>query len=257
MNLERKERGRMKAYALTDIGRVRQINQDCQFASTEPVGPLSNLFIVADGMGGHKAGDFASRYLVGHLTEYIKNSQDANTVSALRGGIEAVNRELFELSIKQEELAGMGTTLVAATIEDSTLYVANVGDSRLYLIERSGIHQITKDHSFVEEMVSKGQMDRGSDEYRAQKNIITRAVGIGRKVEVDFFEVPLKHGDQVLLCSDGLSNMVDNSAIYRMVLLPGSLHMKAKALIALANQNGGKDNIAVVLVDPQISEVSG
>lgn len=247
----------MKAYALTDIGRVRQINQDCQFASTEPIGPLSNLFVVADGMGGHKAGDFASRYLVGHLTEYIENSRDANTISALRNGIDAVNLELYELSREKEELSGMGTTLVAATIEDSTLYVANIGDSRLYLIERSGIHQITKDHSFVEEMVSKGQMDRGSDEYKAQKNIITRAIGIGRKVEVDFFEVPLHHGDQILLCSDGLSNMVDDSAIFRLALLPGPLKTKAKALIALANQNGGRDNIAVVLIDPQISEVNG
>ena len=171
-------------------------------------------------------------------------------------GIAKINRELYEQSLTNAELAGMGTTLVAATIEDSILYVANVGDSRLYLIEREGISQITKDHSFVEEMVSMGQMDRDSSEYREKKNIITRAVGIGRKVDVDFFEVPLKSGDYILLCSDGLSNMVDNSAMFRLVLLPGSLQMKAKALVALANQNGGRDNIAVILVDPQISEVS-
>lgn len=247
----------MKAYALTDTGRVRQMNQDFLFASTEPVGPLPNLFIVADGMGGHRAGDFASRYLVEHLVEHISNSRDTGVVSILRNGIETVNGELYELAATREELLGMGTTLVAASIEDGVLYAVNVGDSRLYEIERSGIHQITRDHSFVEEMVSKGQMDRNSREYNIQKNIITRAVGIERRVEADFFEVPLKGGEYVLLCSDGLTNMVDDSAIFRLVLLPGPLQMKAKALIALANQNGGKDNIAVVLVDPQISEVRG
>ncbi|MEG1576447.1 MAG: Stp1/IreP family PP2C-type Ser/Thr phosphatase [Clostridium sp.] len=247
----------MKTYAVTDIGRVRSINQDVRFATTDPIGPLPNLFIVADGMGGHKAGDYASRYLVDSLVDYIKTSSDLNLISTLNNGITKVNIELYEKAQETEELAGMGTTLVAATIEDSTLYVANVGDSRLYLIEREGIRQVTKDHSFVEEMVSLGKMNRDSKEYKIKKNIITRAVGIDKKVDVDFFEVPLKRGDYILLCSDGLTNMVDNSAIFRMVLLPGALEMKAKALVAMANQNGGKDNIAVVLIDPQISEVNG
>ena len=242
----------MKAYALTDIGKMRKVNQDAQFASTEPVGELSNLFVVADGMGGHQAGDFASRYLIEHMPEYIKESGENEPVAALRKGIEAVNQELYSLSCEREELAGMGTTLVAASIQGNTLYVANVGDSRLYRIERSGIHQITRDHSYVEAMVSLGQMSRGSREYETKKNIITRAVGIGGHVEPDFFEVSLNPGDYILLCSDGLTNMVDNSAIYRMVLLPGSLDTKARALTALANQNGGKDNIAVILIDPQI-----
>lgn len=245
----------MKAFALTDTGRVRKINQDSLFACVDPVGPLSNLFIVADGMGGHKAGDYASRYLVDHLTAYIKESEDIGTVSVLRAAVERVNRELREASITHEELSGMGTTLVAATVEQSTLYAANVGDSRLYLIEGEGIRQVTKDHSYVEEMVSLGQMNRGSREYREQKNIITRAVGVEKKVDVDFFEVPLKSGSYVLLCSDGLTNMVDNSDIFRLALLPGELKKKAEALIALANENGGKDNIAVVLIDPQVSEV--
>lgn len=245
----------MKADALTDIGRVRQMNQDALYASTDPVGPLSNLFLVADGMGGHRAGDFASRYLVEHLPEYIKESTETGAVAALRSAIDRINGELFELASSREELSGMGTTLVAATVEGDTLYAANIGDSRLYLIEKGGIRQVTKDHSFVEEMVSIGQMERESKEYKQQKNIITRAVGIEKKVEADFFEVGLKQGDYLLLCSDGLSNMVDNSSLFRLVLFPGTLHMKAKSLVALANQNGGKDNIAVVLVEPEVSEV--
>lgn len=247
----------MKTYTVTDIGQVRPVNQDVSFATIEPIGPLSNLFMVADGMGGHKAGDYASRYLVEELVNYIRESKDPNAISAISNGIARANSELYEKAKECEELAGMGTTLVACTIEDSTLYVANVGDSRLYLIEREGIRQVTKDHSFVEEMVSLGQMNRESKEYKVKKNIITRAVGIDKKVDVDFFEVPLKRGDYILLCSDGLTNMVDNSAIFRLVLLPGSLETKARALIAMANQNGGRDNIAVVLVDPQISEVDG
>ncbi len=245
----------MKAYALTDIGKTRKVNQDALFSSTEPVGNLSNLFIVADGMGGHQAGDFASHYLIEHFPEFIKDSTENEPVAVLREAIEAVNMELYSLSTRHEELAGMGTTLVAASIQDDILYVANVGDSRLYQIENAGIKQITRDHSYVEAMVSLGRMNRGSQEYEANKNIITRAVGISRCVEADFFEVPLNPGDYVLLCSDGLTNMVDNSAIYRMVLLPGSLDTKVRALAALANQNGGKDNIAVVLVDPQVKEV--
>ena len=247
----------MKACAVTDTGRVRPVNQDFLYASTEPVGPLANLFIVADGMGGHQAGDFASRYLVGHLVKHIESSSLAaeQPVPVLRQAIEDVNTELFELACAKPDLAGMGSTLVAATVAGGVLYVANVGDSRLYTIRGTGIRQITRDHSFVEEMVSRGQMGRGSRAYKEQKNIITRAMGIGRKIRIDFFEEPLSGGEYLLLCSDGLTNMVDNSAIFRLVLMPETLQMKAKALIALANQNGGRDNIAVILVDPQISEV--
>ena len=190
-----------------------------------------------------------------HLPEYIKESEKTDAVAALRDAISRVNLELYELASEREELSGMGTTLVAAVIEGDTLYAANIGDSRLYLIEKGGIRQVTKDHSYVEEMVSMGQMERESQEYKQQKNIITRAVGIEPKVEADFFEVPLESGDYILLCSDGLSNMVDNSSIFRLVLLPGTLQTKATALAALANQNGGKDNIAVVLVEPERSEV--
>ena len=201
-------------------------------------------------MGGHRAGDFASRYLVEHLVSYIKECDDTGAVSAINNGIAKINRELYEQSLTNAELAGMGTTLVAATIEDSILYVANVGDSRLYLIEREGISQITKDHSYVEEMVAMGQMRRGSADYNSRKNIITRAMGIGRDVEPDFFEVDLEEGDHILLCSDGLSNMVDDESMCRIITGEGSLKEKASRLIQEANRQGGIDNIAVVLVNP-------
>ncbi|MBS5959303.1 MAG: serine/threonine-protein phosphatase, partial [Clostridiales bacterium] len=137
----------MKACAMTDIGRVRNANQDYVFASAESVGNLPNLFLVADGMGGHKAGDYASRYISEHLVEHIKQAEDSEIIPLLREGIEKVNQMLYQESRDKAELNGMGTTLVAAVIEDSSMYVANVGDSRLYLI-RNQLKQITKDHSY-------------------------------------------------------------------------------------------------------------
>lgn len=240
----------MEAYALTDIGRVRTMNQDYIYSSPERVGSLPNLFLVADGMGGHKAGDFASRFAVENLVVYINRSGEGSPVMQLKNGIETVNERLFEESLKREELKGMGCTLVAGVVEDHILYVANVGDSRLYLIHQHGIRQVTRDHSYVEEMVAIGQMKRGSVDYNRRKNIITRAMGIGREVEPDFFEVDLEEGDYILLCSDGLSNMLDDEAMCSIITGEGSLNEKAARLIGEANRQGGVDNIAVVLVNP-------
>ena len=240
----------MEAYALTDIGRVRTMNQDYIYSSPENVGSLPNLFLVADGMGGHRAGDYASRFAVENLVIYINRAGDGSPVMQLKKGIEAVNGMLYEESLKREELKGMGCTLVAGVVEDNLLYVANVGDSRLYLIHNNTIRQITKDHSYVEEMVAMGQMRRGSADYNSRKNIITRAMGIGRDVEPDFFEGDLEEGGHILLCSDGLSNMVDDESMCRIITGEGSLKEKASRLIQEANRQGGIDNIAVVLVNP-------
>lgn len=240
----------MEAYALTDIGQVRSMNQDYIYSSPEMVGSLPNLFLVADGMGGHKAGDYASRYTVENLVVYISRTGKGAVIPQLKEGIAQVNKGLYRESLTQEDLAGMGCTLVAAVVEDRTLYVANVGDSRLYVIHREMIRQITKDHSYVEEMVASGQMMRGSADYNRRKNIITRAIGIGGHVEPDFFEVDLEEGDYILLCSDGLSNMLDDEAMRRIVTGQGSLKDKASCLIEEANRQGGVDNIAVVLVNP-------
>lgn len=171
----------MIAYAQTDIGRVRRINQDSIFASAAPVGPFPNLFIVADGMGGHKAGDFASRFLVERLSGFIKDSTETDVVTVLRKAIERVNYLLYQEAMQNPDRSGMGSTLVAATVSGGMMYVVNVGDSRLYLF-RDELKQITRDHSLVEAMVSLGKMERNSESYESQKNIITRAVGIESEV---------------------------------------------------------------------------
>ena len=241
----------MEAYALTDTGRVRSMNQDYIYASPEKVGSLPDLFLVADGMGGHKAGDYASRFMVENLVVYLTHRHDGPCVTQIKEGIKTVNKALYEMSLEREEFQGMGCTLVAAVIEDGVLYAANIGDSRLYLILDGSIRQITRDHSYVEEMVAMGMMQRGSADYNRKKNIITRAAGIRPDIVPDFFEEELEQGDYILLCSDGLSNMVDNDTLCSIILSEGSLKEKAQRLIAEANERGGTDNIAVVLVKPE------
>lgn len=245
----------MISYARTDIGRTRRMNQDSLYASSEPVGMLPNLFLVADGMGGHKAGDYASRFVIDQIVAMANEYHHMDVVMFLRKAIEEVNYRLYEESLKNPDFEGMGTTLVAAVVEHDTMYVVNVGDSRLYLL-RDHFKQITRDHSLVEEMVSLGKLERGSETYQNQKNIITRAMGILPEVNADFFEVPLQECDCILLCSDGLTNMLSDEEISRILKTTDTLGEKIERLIAEANENGGRDNITVILAEPQISEVS-
>lgn len=245
----------MEAYAMTDMGRVRSRNQDYIYCSPDPVGSLENLFLVADGMGGHRAGDYASRFMAEGLNTYVSRHRGASAVKVLGDGIRQINGELYEASLNNSALSGMGTTLVAATTEGNTLYVANVGDSRLYLLRDKRMIQVTRDHSYVEEMVALGQMERNSRDYLQRKNIITRAVGVRHHVEADFFEEELLAGDLILMCSDGLSNMLGDDELVFFLTGHGSLKQKAEKLISQANDRGGYDNIAVIVIDPQIGEV--
>lgn len=245
----------MQAYAMTDVGKRRSMNQDFIYCTAAPVGSLDNLFIVADGMGGHNAGDFASRFVVEKLTEFFSQKHpDKDVHSILKEGIRKVNRELYEEASHDAELRGTGSTLVLATIKGSVLYVANIGDSRLYLL-RNGLEQITRDHSYVEELVALGKMKRGSRDYQEKKNIITRAVGAAQEVDVDLFALKLREKDYILMCSDGLSNMVDEFEMEYIIRSEEGIQNKTECLIEAANRNGGADNISVVLVEPQISEV--
>lgn len=244
----------MKSYCLTDVGVKRSMNQDFVYASDQPVGNLSNLYIVADGMGGHNAGDLASRYTVETMVDYIEGAEEKRAIPLLEAAVEAANRKVMAKAMEDKSLEGMGTTVVAATVQDACLYVANVGDSRLYVLDEA-IHQITRDHSLVEEMVRAGQLGKEEARNHPEKNIITRAVGVKNKVRIDFFDVGLYPGDKILLCTDGLTNMVEDEHIFELVKKESSLEMAAQKLVATANRNGGKDNISVVLVEPAASEV--
>lgn len=240
----------LQAFSVTDIGKRRKLNQDYVFVSACPVGKLSNLFIVADGMGGHNAGDYASKYTVETMEAEIRTSEQTDTVAILGNAIEKANSYIRSLADSDESLSGMGTTVVAATVWGSRLQVANVGDSRLYIIRQKQIRQITRDHSLVEEMVRMGGIDRQSARKHPDKNIITRAVGALESIEVDFFTEELQAGDRILLCSDGLTNMLEDEEICEIISRETTLSEKGKQLVDAANENGGKDNIAVVLIDP-------
>ena len=245
----------MKISSLTDIGNTREMNQDYLYSSEESVGKLPNLFLVADGMGGHKAGEFASRYVVEHIVRSIKGSKEEEAVEILSESIETANRKLKEYADAHQQMRGMGTTIVAAVIQGRTLLVANVGDSRLYVVGDE-ITQVTQDHSLVQEMVRLGQMDPQSAKNHPDKNIITRAVGVSEKVKIDIFERQLRAGEYIILCSDGLTNMVEDSVILQILHGAGSLSDKAERLIELANKNGGKDNITVIIIEPNSDEVA-
>lgn len=244
----------IRSYALTDIGQKRQLNQDYIYHSETPVGNLPNVFIVADGMGGHNAGDYASRLAVETVVEEIGASFEKNAVKILNNAIRRANEQLRKRARENKALSGMGTTIVAATCIGRYLEVANVGDSRLYVISDE-IRQITEDHSLVEEMVRMGGLDKEAARNHPDKNIITRAVGARRDVEVDFFNVELQTGDLVLLCSDGLTNMVDDEMICRILKGDGNLEDRVEELMKTANENGGKDNISVIVIELLADEV--
>ena len=238
----------MRAYAATDVGRIREVNQDYIFCSMEPVGKLPNLFLVADGMGGHKAGDLASRYTVETLTDSIKNSASDNPITIINDAIVEANTKLLEKAAESEQYTGMGTTVVVCTIIGESMYVANVGDSRLYLYD-GRLSQITRDHSLVAEMVALGKLGRDEARRHEKKNVITRAIGGAKEIMADFFEAELTAGNRIIMCSDGLSNMVEDEEIERVLASDIPIEDKTKQLLGRANENGGKDNIAVVIIE--------
>lgn len=244
----------LKTFSITDIGKKRKQNQDYVFTSEIPVGPLKNLFVVADGMGGHNAGDYASKYAIATIVEEIEMSKE-EAVIALEKAIQSANSHIRAKSRENEDMIGMGTTVVAATIEGNNMCVANVGDSRLYVINDE-VKQITVDHSLVEEMVRMGGIGREQARVHQDKNIITRAIGAEDEIKIDFFQVELQKGDLILLCSDGLTNMVEDEEIRMILLAQKDIAGKAEALVAAANQNGGKDNITVILIEPFADEVN-
>ncbi|MDD3205729.1 MAG: Stp1/IreP family PP2C-type Ser/Thr phosphatase [Lachnospiraceae bacterium] len=244
----------LKTFSITDIGKKRLLNQDIVFTSEKAIGNLPNVFIVADGMGGHKAGDYASRYTVEIVTKEIEQSEEQNPIRIIRQAVEKANQRIREAAEADERLEGMGTTIVVATCDKDILRVANVGDSRLYIVNRE-IQQITRDHSLVEEMVRMGGIDRESARIHPDKNIITRAVGAQDSVDVDFFQVKLQPQDTILMCSDGLTNMLEDEEICTIINAQGDVASKAEELVKAANNNGGKDNIAVIIIEPLIDEV--
>jgi len=239
----------MLGFGKSVVGKVRANNEDAIFISDAGFAPLANLFIVADGMGGHNAGDVASKRAIDAFCEYFNNNSNFIFVEDfLADALIFANSKVHEDAQSNPSLIGMGTTLSAVTTDADNLYYAHVGDSRIYIIAESHIMQITRDHSLVAEMTEKGIITREEAMYHPEKNVITRAVGTDAHVNVDKGYFPLDDVKHVLLCSDGLSNMVSDAEIYDIMVSGVEMSEKVDCLIAKANEAGGDDNISVIVM---------
>lgn len=240
----------MQSFSKSVLGKVRRTNQDYCIEKNEKIGIFNNLFIVADGVGGNSKSAYASKHSCDFLVEQLSKTTDGqNKIEILSTAIKLANTDLYYRIMSNEEYNGMGTTLVVATISKEKLLVANIGDSRCYYIRNKIINQITHDHSVAEELVREKQIERNSEKFFEYKNQLTRAIGAQRNINPDFFEIELKSDDYIVMCSDGLTNMVKEDYIVNVVTKEElSLEDKVNLLIDKANENGGKDNITVIVI---------
>ena len=234
----------------SDVGLVRSMNQDACACGEFPDGMA--WAVVCDGMGGAASGDVASTTAVRILSERIQSSyregMQANSIrSVLFSAIEAANTVVFEMSRSNPAFEGMGTTVVAAIIRQDAVYVAHAGDSRAYRITENGIAQLTRDHSMVQAMVDRGQITPSEAKDHPRKNIITRALGVDSRILIDFCEEPFEPNDVLLICTDGLTNMVEDEEIFRLAKQTPAGELPDQ-LVSLANRNGGVDNVTVVTI---------
>jgi PPM family protein phosphatase len=248
---------KIEAFGLSDVGKKRTRNEDSFLVSDE-----LKLYIVADGMGGHSGGEYASRLAVATMEEVISsmntdpeatvisgvNSEETEYGDRLKYAIEVASQKIFDQALYDPDLKGMGTTITAVMIDDgNSAYVANVGDSRVYLIRDNKIEQKTVDHSLVSEQMRAGLISESDAKKHKLKNIITRSVGYQEEVEIDLVSFKLELNDRILLCSDGLTNMIDDDILLKTTSDVTDIHEACSQLVKLANENGGEDNISVIL----------
>jgi len=250
-------KGKLRCVGMTDTGRIREHNEDT-FGTDADIG----LVVLADGMGGYKAGEVASgitvRTVMGLLKEAIERQdltiQDQQLGMSrpgilLRDAIQRANKIIYQTARTQTHCEGMGTTVVAGLFFDDKLTIAHVGDSRLYRMRAGKFEQVTQDHSLLQELISRGFYTPEEAQRAASKNYVTRALGVESSVEVEITELPVEKDDLFLLCSDGLSDMVEDDDIQLTISTFGAnLETLAKQLVLLSNENGGRDNVSIVLV---------
>jgi len=253
---------KIESYGMSNVGMKRFQNEDSYLINDD-----LSLYMVADGMGGHLGGEFASKLAVTTVEEVVQklrqdpevtqvrgvNTEGSTPADQLRHAIQEAGRRIHHQAIYDETLRGMGTTAVVAIFQEEKLFVANVGDSRAYLIREGEIEQITEDHSLVSEQVKAGMISADDAKGHKLKNIITRSVGYQEDVDIDITVLDPKIGDRVLMCSDGLSNLVEDSEIEE-TLKKHDLRGSCEELVRTANSRGGDDNITVVLM--QVDEIT-
>lgn len=240
----------MRIVAKTDKGNVRDSNQDAY-----AVGEFSDEVVwsvVCDGMGGAAGGNIASALAVKVISDKINASyrnqmRDSSIKNMLDSALTAANIEVFDFAEAQPDLRGMGTTVVCAIVRDNQAYIAHAGDSRAYVINNGNIRQVTTDHSMVQDLLLRGKITPEEAEHHPNKNIITRAVGVNKAIEIDFEQIDLEDDDTLLICTDGLSNYVSNDEMLEL-MSDGKHYAFADRLVKKANDNGGGDNITVVVI---------
>lgn len=240
----------MKIVAKTDKGLVRENNQDA-YAVGELPGEVA-WAVVCDGMGGAAGGNIASALAVKVISDKITSSynekmRDSSIKNLLDSAITAANIEVYDMAYSRHDLKGMGTTVVAVVVRDNVAHIAHAGDSRAYIVNKDGVEQITVDHSLVQNLVDRGEITKEEAEHHPNKNVITRALGVDKRIDVDFSEVDLQENETLILCTDGLSNCVNNAEIADDIK-DGQYYAFADRLVKRANKNGGNDNITVVAI---------
>ncbi len=241
--------------AKTDVGKERKMNQDFYLVSEE----RPSLFVLCDGMGGHLSGDIASRTAAESAETYVRMQSmldlDENKAShILKNAVSYANKIVYNRAMENEALSGMGTTMDICLFDFDILYIAHVGDSRVYLLRDGVLSQLTTDHSLVEEMVQKGLISKDEAQSHPKKNIITRAVGTNHEVESDVISLTLRRDDLILMCSDGLSNMLSNGEIKNLLISGDTPEKVVSNLIYAANENGGQDNITAIVIKKLLKE---
>jgi len=234
----------MKAVGNSVIGMRRTNNEDAIYINEQ-----KNLYLVADGMGGCNAGEVASSTAISAFVEAMENAENGEILDKMISAVTQCNKKVYQKSRENIEFLDMGTTLVAVTIENEKMFVVHVGDSRVYLFRENNLQQITTDHSYVMELVKIGSITREEAEVHPKRNIITRAIGIREEVEADTVIEDVKQGDKILLCTDGLSNMVSKGEMTKILIEQCSTEEKVKKLVVLANEKGGLDNISLILIE--------
>lgn len=231
----------MKVYAITDIGRVRTLNEDSYYLPRQG----ERFCAVADGMGGHNAGEVASAMAVQAFSRHMRDVEHI-TGQALHTAVERANDEVYRAALENEGMSGMGTTFSALAQQDGDVLLAHVGDSRIYLVRNGAIMQLTTDHTLVEEMVRKGMLTPREARVHPRRNIITRALGTDPDVAVDIVQLAARPGDVFFLCSDGMTNYVEEREILRAAGDEGDWQEKLRHLVGVALENGGADNITAL-----------
>jgi len=231
----------MRYAALSDVGKVRERNEDFYHAD-------GRLFIVADGMGGHQAGDVASSAAVEEFLRCEKESRGVDPLRRLRGCLQAANRVILKMAEKDPGLRGMGTTFTVLLLEDGA-YLGHVGDSRAYVLRGGTLNPLTRDHSLVEKMVREGFLTAREARRHPKRNIILRALGLSADLAADLVRVEVMPGDRILLCTDGLTSQLEDDQLARLLLEEEDPEACARKLVEAANALGGEDNVTVILVD--------